>query len=98
MSAHGLRDCMARQQTLNHHLLYLGGSRGVEEPANERDPKSSAKVAADHLPDADEDKQKSKESAAVGCDEGRAAHISCDCPHDGAEHATAVEWVARNEV
>ena len=89
---------MARQQTLNHHLLYLGGSRVVEEPADERDPQPSAKVAAEHLPDADKDKQKRKESATVCCDEGRAAHISRDCPHDGAEHTTAVEWVAGNEV
>src|SRR5271157_5453975 len=98
MSAHGLRDFMARQQTLNHHLLYLCGSRGVEEPADERDPNSSAKVAANHQQDADKNKKKGKESAAVSCDEGRAAHISRDRPHDGTEDAAAIEWVARNEV
>ena len=89
---------MARQQTLKHHLLHLGGSRVVEEPADERDPKPSAKVAAEHLPDADEDKQKSKEPADVCCDEGRPAHVSRDRPHDGPEHATAVERVAGNQV
>ena len=56
------------------------------------------KLPLEHLPDADEDKQKSKESADVCRDEGRAAHVSRDRPHDGPKHATAVEWVAGNEV
>ena len=86
MSAHGLRDSMARQQTLKHRLLHLGGSRVVEEPADERDPQPSAKVAAEHLPDADKDEQKGKEPADVGRDDGRPAHASQDRPHEGPEN------------
>ena len=98
MRAHGLRDFMARQQTLNHHLLHLGGSRVIEEPADERDPKPSAKVAANICQTPTKINRKAKNRPTVGSDEGRAAHISCDRPHDGPEHAAAVEWVAGNEV
>jgi len=45
MSAHGLRNFVACQQTLKHHLLRLRGSSVVEEPADKRDPDSAAKVA-----------------------------------------------------
>src|ERR1035441_10616662 len=96
MRTHGLRNGMARQQ--KHHLLYLDGSRIVEKPADERNPKSPTKTAGEHLPDTDRDEQEGKEPPDVCCDEGRPAHVSCDRPHDGSEDATAIEWVPRYQV
>src|SRR5574337_320769 len=98
MSAHGLRDSMARQQTLKHHLLHLGGSRVIEEPADERDPEPSPKVTVEHLPDTGTNKQKSKEPADVRSDERCAAHIFRDRPYDGTEHAASVEWVTGDQI
>src|SRR5665647_1268487 len=98
MRTHGLRNAMARQQPPKRRLLYLDGSRVVEEPADERNPKPPTKIAAEHLPDTGKDEQEGKKPTDVCCDEGRPAHVSCDRPHDGSEDATTIEWVPGYQV
>jgi len=46
MRIHGFRNTMACQYTPQRYLLYRDGSCIVEEPADERNPKPAAKIAA----------------------------------------------------
>src|SRR5664280_1171719 len=98
MRIHGFRNTMACKYTPQRYLLDLDGRCIVEEPADERNPKPAAKIAAEHLQDTKKDQHEGKEPADVRCDQGRTAHISCDRPHDGPEDATAIERISRYQV
>lgn len=98
MSAHGLRDAVPGEQTLERCLLKLRSGGTVEEPADKGDPDPSAKVAGEHLQHAEKDEQQSEDAAGVCRDDRRTVHVLSDPPNNGAKHAAAIEWIPGDEV
>jgi hypothetical protein len=75
---------------LHHLLLDLGSGCAFEKPANEGHPQSIANAPPQYLPYADNDKEKSEESARAGGDECSLPKVLRNSPNDGPKNSPTI--------
>src|SRR5258708_3793720 len=91
VGAHRLADLVAGQDLEDRLALHLAHGRILEEPANEADPEPVDEVAAEDLPDSEEDEEVADDPTDGSGDPGGPIRVTGHTPHDASEDAPTIQ-------
>src|SRR6266403_3115066 len=98
VGAQPLADLVTRQDLEDRLALHLAHGCILEEPANEADPEPVDEVAAQDLPDSEEDEEIADDPTDGSGDPGGPIRVMGHTPHDAPENAPTIQRKPRDEI